>query len=241
METARAYLEGLSEKSRTATLKVSCQVAKGKPAKEILREAKEAGADMVAMATHRDRLIERGILGSVTDTVLRTSPVPVLAVRPDGATGKVGSGGVPKTVIVPLDGSPLAEKSVPVGLEIAHACSAEVIFMRTVPIPSFAVSGPGTEYYDVMYGVTPQRREALEYLAQFVRQAEGQGLKARSHAGIGSAAARILEDIQGVEDAMVVITSHGRGGIRRMVLGSVADKIVRASHHPVLVMTQHKG
>ena len=236
-ETAKRYLDAEAKKIASKTRKVSSRLTRGKPADAIVQEAREAGADMIAMATHRDSVIERGILGSVTDTVLRTSHVPVLAVRPDGVSGFAGNGGAPNAVVVPLDGSDLAEKAVPVALEIAESCSAEVVFVRAVHLPYYAVSGPGAETYDVSYGVAGERRAALEYLSKFVQQAEAKGLKARAHAGLGSAAARILEDVKSIEGAMVVISSHGRGGVRRMVLGSVADKIVRASKHPVLVLT----
>jgi nucleotide-binding universal stress UspA family protein len=241
VEGAQKYLDGQAEKHRTAGLNVSSRVAKGKPAKEIVREAKESGADLIAMATHRDRAIERGILGSVTDAVLRTSPVPVMAVRPDGATASGANGTLPGLIVVPLDGSPLAEKSVPVALDTAKACSAELVFLRAVQLPSFAVAGPGAEQLDASYGVSAERDTAMEYLSKFVKQAEAKGLKARAHVGLGSPAARIIESVKDARNALVVITSHGRGGIKRLVLGSVADKVVRASGHPVLVMTQHKG
>ncbi|MDA0232176.1 MAG: universal stress protein [Chloroflexi bacterium] len=198
--------------------------------------ADRVGADMIAMATHRDRLVERGILGSVTDTVLRTATLPVLAVNPDGDHLSSPAPGAPSTVIVPLDGSSLAEESVPAALDIAAACGAGVIFIWAVHLPTYAVSGPGAEFYGIDYGVSGEREHARKYLAKFVEQAESRGIPARAHAALGNAAGRILEETRNVPDAFIVISSHGRGGFRRMVLGSVADKIVRASHHPVLVM-----
>jgi nucleotide-binding universal stress UspA family protein len=238
LAAAKHYLEARAGDvaAKSKTLKVSQVTATGKPAETIIEQAKKAGADMVAMSTHRDRLIERGILGSVTDTVLRTSPVPVLAVRPDGTRSFTGNAGAPNVIIVPLDGSELAEEAVPVALEIAELCSSEVVFVRTVHLPSYAVSGPGAEFYDVDFGVGAERKKADAYLAQFVKMARERGLKARTHAALGSAAARIIEETVNAEGALVVISSHGRGGFRRMVLGSVADKVVRASRHPVLVL-----
>lgn len=240
IETAREYLESEAAKYQTKTLKASQRVATGNPKEVIIDEVKKSGADMIAMATHRGGIVERGILGSVTDTVLRTSPVPVLAVRPEGRGSFSGNSGAPSAVIVPLDGSELAAESVPVAMEIAKACSAEMVFVRAVHLPNYAVAGPGVEYYDVSYGVSGERRTALDYLAPFVQQAQKKGLQARAHAALGNAASRILEEISNVQGGMVVIASHGRGGVKRMLLGSVADKIVRASHHPVLVITHHE-
>lgn len=236
--SAKSYLDShvdqLTESSRS--LKVSAHVATGKPADAIIEQAKELGADMIAMSTHRGTLVARGILGSVTDHVLRTSPVPVMAVRPDDIKSFAGNAGAPNVVIVPLDGSKLAEESVPAALEIAELCSSEIIFMRAVHLPSFAVSGPGADFYGNDFGVSGERKKAEEYLAKFVKQAEDKGIKAQAHATLGNAAARIIEEANNVDGAIVVISSHGRGGFRRMMLGSVADKIVRASHRPVLIL-----
>ena len=236
VEQVRSYLDAETGKIRTKNRSVTSEIATGRPAEAILEHADKVGADMIAMATHRGNVIERGVLGSVTDTVLRSSPIPVLAVRPDGVRSFTGNASAPAAVIVPLDGSALAEESVPIAIDLAERCSAQMVFIHAVHLPSIEVSGPGAEYYGVDYGVGGHRREALEYLSAFVRQAEAKGLKARAHAALGDAAARIIEESKNVDGALVIVSSHGRGGWKRLFLGSVADKIVRASHHPVLVL-----
>lgn len=233
---ADRYLEHKAAPLRAMGLTVTNVVKPGIPAKTILSVADETGADLIAMGTHRENVLARGILGSVTDTVLRSSPVPVIAINPDGTNMTAMPKWTPSAVIIPLDGSKLAEECVPTALEIAKACDAEVIFIRAIRLPSYAISGPGSEYYGVDYGVSAQRTGAQEYLSQFVEMAKAEGLSASSHAALGNAAARIIEETKHVPDAMIVISSHGRTGFRRMILGSVADKIVRASHHPVLVL-----
>lgn len=233
---AESYLEGRAEPLRAEGLTVTNMVEVGLPAETILVTAKEIGADLIAMSTHRESVLARGILGSVTDSVLRSAEIPVLAIHPEGSNMTAGPMWTPSEVIVPLDGSDLAAECVPVAIEIAKACDAEVAFMQAVHLPSYAISGPGADYYGTDYGVSGRREGAREYLRQFVEMAEAQGVSASSHAALGNAAARIVEETKNVPDAMIVISSHGRGGFRRMVLGSVADKLVRASHHPVLVM-----
>lgn len=230
------YLERQARGLREQGFAAMTLVEYGHPAQMIIAVADRVAADMIAMATHRDRLIERGILGSVTDAVLRTAFIPVLAINPDGDHFFAPTSGVPSTVIVPLDGSELAEESVPVALDIALACGAEVIFVQAVHLPAFAVSGPGVEFYDIDLGVSGERERARKYVAKFVEQAKAKGIPAKAHAALGNAAGRILEDTRNIPDALIVISSHGRGGFKRMMLGSVADKLVRASHHPVLVL-----
>ena len=75
-----------------------------------------------------------------------------------------------------------------------------------------------------------------EYLSRFVKIAEDQGLKARSHVVIGPPAIRIIEESQDLEGALVVMSSHGQSGLERWIVGSVADKVIRSSRRPVLVI-----
>ena len=227
------YLESRAEHARSQGIQVTTVVKPGIPAEVILTTATELKADMIAMATHRESVVARGILGSVTDAVLRTSEIPVLALNPDAANIDSGS---PSTIIVPLDGSQLSESAVPVALDMAEATGARLLFLRAVHLPTFAVSGPGSEFYGIDYGISAEREAATEYLAQFATRAEARGLKAEVHAALGNAAARVIEDTGNIPDAMIVMCSHGRTGFKRMLLGSIADKVVRASHHPVLVL-----
>ena len=189
-QVAASYLETQADALRQRGVTVTATVEPGTAAEAIIDTADRLGVDMIAMATHRDHLIERGILGSVTDTVLRTASLPVLAVNPDGSHASSLSPGAPSTVIVPLDGSDLAEESVPIALDIAASCSAEIIFIKSVHLPSFAISGPGAEFYDTDFGVSDERERARKYLAKFVEQAEAAGIPAKAHAALGNAAGR---------------------------------------------------
>ena len=236
VEFAKNYLAREAERLDAAGVPTSTQVSVGSPAEEIVRYAREAKVDMIAMATHRESALARGVLGSVTDRVLHSTSVPVMAVHPKSVTAFAGNAGAPNVVMVPLDGSALSEAAVPVAHEIAEACSAEVVFIRAVRFPYYGVSGPGIEYYAGDYGIAEQRREALDYLNRFVQQAEAKHLKARAHAAIGNAAFRLIEEAEGLEGAMIVMTTHGAGGFKRWVIGSVTDKVVRSAGVPVLVL-----
>ncbi len=236
VEFARNYLTREVERLDASGVPATSHVAVGQPADEIVRYARDAHVDMIAMATHRESALARGVLGSVTDRVLHSSSVPVLAVHPKNAGAFAGNAGAPNIVIVPLDGSPLSEAAVPVALDIADACASDVVFIRAVRFPYYGVSGPGIEYYAGDYGIAEQRREALEYLSRFVQMAESKGLKASAHGAIGNAAFRIIEEAESLQGAMVVMTTHGSGGFKRWVIGSVTDKVVRSAGLPVLVL-----
>jgi nucleotide-binding universal stress UspA family protein len=236
VEYAQRYLQRESERVNVSGVKVTTHVEVGDPADVIVEQAKKLGADMIAIATHRGSALARGILGSVTDRVLHSASVPVLTVHPQGLTSFRGNAGAPNAIIVALDGSERAEEAVPVALEIAQACGSEIVFLQSVRFPYYGVAGPGVEYYGGDYGIAEQRREVLDGLSRFVKQAVDRGVKARAHAAIGTPAARIIEEAENNEGALVVMTTRGASGIRRWVLGSVTDKVVRSAGRPVLVL-----
>jgi nucleotide-binding universal stress UspA family protein len=241
IEFAKNYLAREAERLDAAGVKATTHAAAGSPAEEIVRYARETHADMIAMATHRESSLARGVLGSVTDRVLHSSPVPVMAVHPKNVTAFAGNAGAPNVVVVPLDGSALSESAVPVALEIGGACASEMVFIRAVRLPYYGVSGPGIEYYAGDFGIAEQRREALDYLDKFVKQAQSKGLKARAHAAIGSAASTIIEEAESLEGTLVVMSTHGAGGFKRWVIGSVTDKVMRSAGVPVLVLPPRNG
>lgn len=234
VEMAKTYLQGQVRQVEAKGADVESKVVLGSPAEEIVQQAGEVGADLIAMATHRESALARGILGSVTDRVLHSSRVPVMAVHPSDK-GSRSNDGPPTTVVIPLDGSELSETAVPVGMAVAKACKAEVVFLRAVRFPYYGMTGPGVEYYGD-YGIEEQRQVAEEYLTPFLEQATAEGLKAHARATVGTPAARIIEETDGIPNALVVMSTNGASGIKRFVLGSVTDKVVRSSGNPVIVL-----
>lgn len=230
---ASDYLESLVGPLAEMGVTATTVTETGDPVGTIAAIANTQGADLVAMATHHGNAIARLFTGSVTDDVLKRANLPVLAINPD--SGPAIHAGV-TSVIVPLDGSDLAEESVPVAMEIAKGCGAELVFVQSVHMPTMGVSGPGIENVGGDFIAVKEREGAIEYLSGFADKAKTEGIDARTHAAIGKAAARIIEDSKDIPGSIIVITSHGRGGFKRMMLGSVADELVRDSHHPVLVL-----
>ena len=136
---------------------------------------------------------------------------------------------MPKSIIVPLDGSEVSERAVDPAIEIAEASGAEIVFIGAIR----QLAGSGIDYH---YDDTADRDACLEYLGQFSDQAKGRGVESRVHVLIGPPAIRIIEEIQDTEGGLVVMSSHGSSGLARWVVGSVADKVIRASRRPVLVI-----
>ena len=229
-EDVMKYLDGVAAELRATGFDVSTATAVGKPENEILNTAEDENVELITMATHRGSMVARGILGSVTDRVLRSATIPVMTVHPGSQDGFGGKSGMPKVVIVPLDGSEISERAVEPALEIADTARSEVVFVRVIR----PIVDSGIEYH--YYDNTDDREVSLQYLSRFAEIADKTGLKARTHVLTGPPAVKIIEELQKYEGGLVVMSSHGSGGLTRWFVGSVADKVIRASRRPVLVI-----
>jgi nucleotide-binding universal stress UspA family protein len=233
----RAYLRGIQAKLREGGIRLSSAVTlTGDPGPALAQYAREMEIDLVVMATHGRGGIRRAWLGSVADHLIRHLEVPVLLVRPaEGAApqGRLGAG----RILVPLDGSPLAEEALNAGAALARIWGTELTVLQVVP-PVLLSSDPAlpvpTAYDEELTEMC--RTQAQDYLNDVVEGIHAQGLRATGVAVVGwSAVDSILEVARPEQIALIVLATHGRGGLRRLALGSVADKLVRGADVPVLV------
>jgi len=236
-KSERAYLRGIQAKLRAGGTRLSSAVTlTGDPGLALAQYAREMAIDLVVMATHGRGGIRRAWLGSVADHLIRHLEVPVLLVRPvEGAAphDRLGAG----QILVPLDGSPLAEEALDAGAALARIWDAELTLLQVVRpvLPSPDLTLPVPSAYDeeltAMY-----RTQAQDYLDDVVERIRAQGLRATGVAVVGwNTVDSILDVARPERVALVVLATHGRGGLRRFALGSVADKLVRSADVPVLV------
>ena len=193
VERARRYLQGEVERVQVAGGSAEVEVTVGDPAEEIVGSAERLGVDGIAMATRRESSLARGVLGSVTDRVIHTTNLPLLALHPEDVSAFSGNSGAPGTLIVPLDGSALSEKAVPVAMEIAKAVGARILFLRSSATPYFGSSEAGVDYMPTNFGMTEIRQDALMYLEPFVESARDSGLEVESRSVIGNAVGAIID------------------------------------------------
>jgi len=161
----------------------------------------------------------------------------VLLVRPgEGPPAperKIGVG----QILVPLDGSPLAEEALDAAAGLARLWDAELTLLQVVrPVMlSTDPALPLPSAYDEELTML-SRQQAQDYLTGMAERLREQGVRASGVAVVGWGAADSILDVARPERvAMVVLATHGRGGLRRLALGSVADKVVRGADVPVLV------
>ncbi|HET9015198.1 MAG TPA: universal stress protein [Thermomicrobiaceae bacterium] len=209
----------------------------GNPVDELLRTSGDGPGRMIVMSTRGRGGMERLILGSVTDRVVRNSTVPVVVVRhfPSGEAPRL------KHLLVPLDGSQLAEGALALAIELARACGATLGLVRVAevyPASSYGLSGDGIPTDDeLLMELSEQLRDdARLYLDEVVRQARERGVRVVWEARVGRPADEIVRAAETTAADLVMMSTHGRGGFRRWAFGSVTDEVVRASPVPVLVL-----
>ena len=225
---------------------VKCTTEVGNPAEVIIDLASAEPATLVAMATHGYSGAKRWLLGSVAEKVLHALTGDVLLVRPQDWHG---SGNVQvKTILVPLDGSEVAEKILPTVSELAMGLSLSV---QLVHVTKRVYTGPPDAFLPV-FGAIPNLKEVWEqdkaaankYLTEKVEQLRAQGIANVSpntiEGGVDGAAAAIIDLAQKIPGSFIAMTSHGQSGIGRWLIGSVTERVVRHSNCPVLIVRPQK-
>jgi len=215
---------------------VTCSVERGKPADVIIERAALDPGTLIAMATHGRSGIDRWMLGSVAEKVLRGSRNPLFLVRANEEDA-TDSTAMIKSVLVPLDGSELAESVLSTVVEVAKTLDLEVVLCRAYEIEQSAYYGR-EEFVPNYDGLLEQLKEnAEDYLNKVADSLKRAGLnKVSCIALAGSGAEQIADYSRQHPDAMVIMCTHGRSGVSRWVLGSVTEKVVRHSSDPVLVL-----
>lgn len=139
-----------------------------------------------------------------------------------------------KRVMVPLDGSRLAEGILPFILQIAGPLDLEVVLVRVVqPILSPALAGAGAVVVD---DVPARLREAREYLAPVAADLRGRGVRVTTDARHGEPVTELVAAARDAGADLIAMTTHGRSGLGRLLFGSVAEAVLRQANVPVLMM-----
>jgi nucleotide-binding universal stress UspA family protein len=193
---------------------------------------------MIAMASHGRGMTGRLAFGSVADRIARCSAVPVLIVRPGAeAPGEPATIDI-RRIVVPLDGSEVSTEALPVAVALARSTGAPVRLIQTVyPSAVLLRSSVGTSYYpreflrDFANALTTSAAETLQ---QAESDVTAERVSVTRVVAEGAPAAAIEPDIE--DGDLIVMTSHGRSGLRRWLLSSVAEKQIRSGKVPVVLV-----
>jgi nucleotide-binding universal stress UspA family protein len=232
------YLEAIA--GNFSGVPVTTTVKQGQVAEIIIETAVREKDTLIALASHGRSGVNRFLLGSVAEKILRGSKNPLLLVRAGNRPGSDGDAAL-KSMIVPLDGSELAETVLPMAHDLAQKLQIGVILFRAYAVPYGAYSS-GEGFYDPLHLEAFHRRlqeEARDYLERKTAELKGKGLADVSYVlAEGPSADEIIKFARVTPNNLIAMSSHGYSGVKRWVLGSVTEIVARHSGDPLLVLRQ---
>jgi len=236
---ARAYLDQLAgSRSACWEVAITATVLDGGAVDRLYDHALAASADLVVMTTHGYGMLARAWMGSVADKLVRHLPTPVLLVRPHAEAldllEVVHERGF-EHVLIPLDGSALAEEILEPALALGTLMEAEYTLMEAIeaPVLGYAPS-PQVAGLDER-ALERWRAEARAYLERVAGRMRARGLVVRTRVTSAPPALAIIDAARKHTADLIALSTHGRGGLARLLLGSVADTVVRGAGVPVLL------
>src|SRR6266508_1587579 len=231
------YLKDISAKHFPFSTQVAVAEKVGKPAEVIVDRAKDDSSCLIAMATHSMSGPRHWLIGSVASKVTQSAQNPLLLVRPTENADPALPIAL-KSIFVPLDGSGLAEKALPHAVALAKKLKLTVQLLRVYTLPPDAyvvadsvVARDSAQFKEAMH------KEVESYLEGKVETLRAEGLDdVIGTAMEGDPASEIIDLAAKTANSLVAMSTHGRSGVGRWLLGSVAEKIIQNSHAPVLLI-----
>jgi nucleotide-binding universal stress UspA family protein len=224
----RRYLDEIAARLPDA-FQLGVKVVLGEPAAAIVNRAADAGARLIVMCTHARGSAGRLLLGSVADAVVRSAAVPVMLLKPPPTQATLPALRPFPRVLIPVDGSRESEQIVPLLVRTIGATGTEFSLLRVVHpeaalVASNAAAGGGRDQ-------NPRRE--LETLASWIRARDGHA--AARLVADRTPASVILEEADRTGARLIAMTTRARRGTSRLVLGSVADEVLRGAGCPVIL------
>jgi nucleotide-binding universal stress UspA family protein len=195
--------------------------------------ARRNDIDLIVISTHGRSGLSRLSLGSVTDSLIRHTTIPVLVVRPPASYLNPRVSGPFNRIVVPLDGSTLAEQILPRVLELAKREESEITLLTILVPQSYSqkeIADPSLPWWEKDISL------AQAYLSYVATRLRRRGVTVTTDIVIADNVASAIGDFASREKAdMIAIATHGRGGLARMLRGSVADAIMHSGRTSMLV------
>jgi nucleotide-binding universal stress UspA family protein len=243
LQRSRIYLESVAERvAAVAEVPVTTAVLEGDVVEAVHQRVLGAGIDLVVLSTHGRGPLARALLGSVADGLVRRLSVPVVLVRPREGAAELAADVCPQRVLVCLDGSPLGEKILEPAVALGSLAQAEYVLLRVVKPPVLAAVDPTGAAIaaqlaaEVEAWYEEERAEAQKYLERLAGPLRVWPAAVDTHVLTAEqSAAAILHEARARQVGLIALETHGRGGLPRQLLGSIADKVVRGADVPVLV------
>jgi nucleotide-binding universal stress UspA family protein len=234
---AEEHLREVADRVRGAGLGVLPVVRQGPAAEVIVDCAEQMDVWGVIMATHGYSGIRRWTHGSVAERVLQAASVPVLMVRAqEQAEGDSQQLSLCRRILVPLDGSKMAEQVLSPVRSAAQAVDAEVFLFQTLIDQSAAVVASDWYFLPPPGQFEEEERQAQAYLERVADSLREEEVRVFTATQAGRPAESIIEYAEANGIDLIAMSTHGRTGLARWALGSVADRVLRACRVPILLV-----
>lgn len=241
-EEEQRYLDSIvQELVSGAAISVSHSVLRGSTVDMICERVHEVDADLIVMTSHGRTGINRLWLGSVADGVIRRSGIPVLLLRPIEKKTKRDATRPFAKILVPLDGSTLALDALTSATDLAQSSSAKIVLLRVVqPVPLVPVEAGLPFTYPA---VIPDQVATDQLVAEVEKEVTEVARRLRVESGLqvetvvvveSNVAQAIIDFARAHAVDAIAMSTHGRGA-SRLLIGSIADKVLRASELPMLL------
>jgi nucleotide-binding universal stress UspA family protein len=246
--THQIYLDRLAEtvesnirksRSQNAAVKVTTIVEAGEPTENIRALVDKNKVDLIIMMAVSATGLKIGkTLGSVTDHISRTVPVPVMLIRPQHMQHVKTKDRLISNMIIPLDGSQLSKLALPVAAELASRLEANAtLFQMANMVRLYGDVTGGYAYIDYTKLDEDEKKRVNDEMVNIEAELKQKGLNVTHIVNSGfDAAGEILELCNKMDTDLVVMSSHGRSGLGRWLIGSVAEKVLRHGETPLLLV-----
>jgi nucleotide-binding universal stress UspA family protein len=228
-ENGEQIVSDAAERAHQQGVDTVTEVAQGEPYRTIIDYAETQGVNLVVMPTHGRRGLERFLLGSTTERVVRRADVPVLTLSPDD-DAKITH--PYQNVLVPTDGSDCANQALAIGVDVADAEDATLHLLSVIAITALGADARPDIQMEML---EESAHELIDEAAAFADNAGVEPASTTVEYG-PSIHQAILTYIDDHDIDLVVVGTHGRTGFDRYVLGSVTEYLVRTSPIPVLTV-----
>lgn len=213
--------------------RVIVALAEGPVAPTLRAYAKKFGVDLIVMSSHSRGGVKRITLGSVTDYLIRRTNIPVLVVREGASFVAAPPEETNPRIVVPLDGSALAEQILPQVASLARELKATVSLLRVLTPETYSqkqIVQPGLPWWD------EDIASAESYLTRAATCLAEEGVEVTRDVVLSDdVATAILDYAARVRADLIAIATSGMGGLNRFVFGTVADEITRTASTSLLV------
>lgn len=232
------YLNGVAEQIRAvSTISVGIKLLKGRPANQLLSHFSLSSVDLVVLSTHGRGLLSRYWFGSVADELIRSADVPLLLVRPRENDPDLKLQPAVAKMLITLDGSERSEEILGPAVKLGQMACCDYQLLQVVP-PEYS-SGPDPWFSGpIEVPNAAKLTQARQYLQEIANRIQTNAKQAQVEVDAltsSNTAQTILEHAELTDSGMIALQTHGRSGLSRLYLGSVADKVIRGAEVPVLL------